>query len=270
MAANGDQVDAQDAEEAVLPIARVGIIAYGVVHLVIGWIALQLAFGDSSGEASATGALQQLAQQPMGSVLLWVVVVGMAAMSVWQVISAIRGTDTHDDRERFIHRAKSIGRAIVYLVLGSAAFRVVTRSPGATSGSGKESMTAALLAAPMGRVLVLAVALGILVVGGYHVHKGATSDFRNKVVAPPRSTILLGRAGYLAKGVVLGIVAVLFGWAALTANADRAGGMDQALQTLREQPFGVWLLAVVGVGLMAYGVFCFAWARRPRRQAPRG
>ena len=58
---------------------RAGLVAYGVVHLLVGWLALQLAFGEKEDSASNSGALHYLAQQPMGEVLVWMIAVGMFA-----------------------------------------------------------------------------------------------------------------------------------------------------------------------------------------------
>jgi hypothetical protein len=74
----------------------------------------------------------------------------------------------------------------------------------------------------------------------------------------------LGMFGYLAKGVVLAVVAVLLGFAAFSANAQQAGGLDAALHTLAGQPFGPVLLIVVALGLAAFGVYCFAVAKAHR------
>lgn len=66
-------------------VARVGLIAYGVVHFLIGWLALQIAWGASAKKSADTsGALKTLADQPFGRVLLWLVAVGLVALALWQ------------------------------------------------------------------------------------------------------------------------------------------------------------------------------------------
>lgn len=255
-------VSEPEARGALLATARVGIVAYGLVYLTVGWIAFQLAFGSGGGEASTSGALRRLGQQPLGTVLLWVVVVGLAAMAVWQLGQAVWGNSWREGRDRGLARAKNVGRAIVYVALSVSAWRIVAGSGG--GGSQEESLTARLLSAPAGQLLVAAVGLGVVAVGVYQVRSGITERFTKKLAGADDRVVMLGKIGYVAKGITLVIVGGLFGWAALTADADKAGGMDQALQTLREQPFGPWLLAAMGVGFAAYGLFCFAWARHPR------
>lgn len=231
----------QEATQAVKLMAKVGIVAYGVVHLVLAWLAVQIAFGGSGEQASSKGALRQIARQPFGEVLLWVIVVGLAALVVWQVVQAVGGNAWRDDSERTRARIRHLARAVVYSALAVAAFGVVTGS-GGSGGGQEETVTATLLGAPAGRVLVAAVGLGIIAVGVRLVLTGVKGEFSDRLVNPSELVETLGQVGHVAKGVTLGIVGALFGWAALTSDPDKAGGMDQALATLRGQPFGQWLL----------------------------
>ena len=77
--------------------------------------------------------------------------------------------------------------------------------------------------------------------------------------------MLFGKVGYIAKGVAIAIVGGLFCYAAVTHDAKKSGGLDQALQTVREQPFGQVLLVVIAAGIACYGLFCFARAKHLSR-----
>ena len=152
-------------------LVSVGLVAYGIVHILIGWLALQIAlagFGTGGGggeEASQEGALAEIAEQPFGAVLLWAIVVGLFAMAAWQLMEAGWG---HLDRpagvKRIRKRISSVGRAIAYIVLGIAAFGAAQGSP-ETGDSSEEGLTARLLAAPFGRILVIALGVGVLALG---------------------------------------------------------------------------------------------------------
>src|SRR5690606_9763983 len=144
--------------------ARLGYAASGVLHLVLGWLAVQLAWGSSSGSADQTGALEQLAENPMGAALLWLVVVGFVLLGVWQAAEAVVTTETKD-------RVKAAAKAVGYLALGAIAFRVATGSGGGGGEEQTTSLTAAVMENPVGRVAVGALGLGILGVGVYHVVK---------------------------------------------------------------------------------------------------
>lgn len=249
--------------------ARVGLIAYGIVHLVIGWIALQVAW-SGGGDASSGGALRTLAEQPFGEALLWVTVLGLVALVMWQLGTAVWGYHGEDGVQRVRKRLGATGRVVVYGALAVSAARVATGSGGGGGDSKEEGLTADLLGAPAGRGLVVAVGLAIIALGVRHVHRGVTDSFTHDLQGPATTgdsgsvVVVLGRVGYVAKGVAIGVVGVLFAWAALAYDPEKAGGLDDALQTVRDRPFGPYLLTAVALGLVAFGLFCFAWARHPR------
>ncbi|QCB93340.1 DUF1206 domain-containing protein [Cellulomonas shaoxiangyii] len=239
--------------------ARAGYAVSGVLHVLIGVLAVQLAVGDGSGSADQSGAFAQVASTPFGAVALWVAVVAFAALGAWQAAAALSGVvgEAAD-------RAKAAGKAVVYLALAVTA---LTFARGGGSGGGQTSdATATLLQAPAGRLLVGAVGVGVLAVGAYHVHKGVTKRFlddlqRLPAGRPGRAARWSGVVGYVAKGVALGVLGVLFVLAAVHADPSEATGLDGALRTLREAPAGPFLLLLVALGLIAYGLYSFVRAR---------
>ncbi|KAA1395631.1 DUF1206 domain-containing protein [Aeromicrobium ginsengisoli] len=250
--------------------ARVGLVAFGIVHLLIAWIALQVAWGDG-GDASSKGALHTVAQQPFGEAILWVCAFGLWALAVWQVMTALWGHQAvFDDKHRTIKRLSALGRAIVYTAVGLTAARTASGSGGKSEDAKGEGLTADLLSEPAGRVFVASIGLGILAVAAAHVRRGLSGNFTHDLEGEAtsgssRSAVMaVGRTGYVGKGAAIGIVGVLFGWAALSYDAEKAGGLDDALKTVRDQPFGPYLLSLVAIGLAAFGLFCFAWARYVR------
>jgi hypothetical protein len=236
----------------------VGLIAYGVVHLLIGWIALQLAWGKSNEEASQQGALQELASKPLGGMLLWVVAIGLFALVIWKALELASGyLDTSK-------KVSSAGRGVVYLVLGISAVKVAVGSGVSSSGT-QRSMTGRLMENPAGRVLVVIVGLVVIGIGVRQIYKAATKKFTEDLsgfVAP--ATITLGRVGYAAKGVVFIIAGALFAWAGISYQPAKAGGLDTALRTLKEQAYGSWLLTVMALGLACFGIYCFVWSRNAK------
>jgi hypothetical protein len=245
---------------------RIGLLAYGLVHLTIGWLALQLAFGDREGSASAQGAVHQLAEQPFGKFVVWLVAAGMFLLVVWQGIEAAFG---HRDEEGFTRTRKrlaSAGKAVVYAVIGVSAVRVAVGS-GSSSKGGTDSTTAKVMDLPGGQLLVGAIGLAIIGTGAYFVFVAWTDKLHSKLDAQGRAGasgtayLWLGRIGFSAKGVAFGIVGGLFVYAALTHEADKSGGLDQALVKVLDQPFGPVLLAAIALGFACFGVFCFARSR---------
>jgi len=250
--------------------ARAGYAVSGVLHVLIGVLALRVAFGSGGEQADQSGALAAIASTPFGGLVLWFSVLAFLALGAWQVAKAIDGGSPTGARSESSagDRAKAIGRAVVYLALAFAAFSFA-RGGGTSSSQQTADMTAKLMSAPGGRVLVAAVGLAIVVVGGYHVYKGWKKKFLEDLHRLPSGTAgpvvrRLGVAGYVLKGVALAIVGVLFVTAAVEANPSKATGLDGALHTLRDQPAGVALLVIVALGFVAYGIYSFVRARYGR------
>jgi hypothetical protein len=235
--------------------ARIGYAVNGVLHIMIGAIALRLAFGAKGTSADQSGALGSLADNPFGLITLWIAVIAWLGLGIWQVTEAISGGWETSDR------LKSAAKAVVYFVLSWTAFRFAT---GGGSSSKKQStdFTASLMEKPAGQWLVAAVGLAIVGVGVYHVVKGWRKTFLRDLETHPSEWIVkAGRIGYIAKGIALGIVGGLFILAAVRHKPSEAGGLDGALRNLLGAPGGPVLLALVALGLIAFGVYSFGRAR---------
>jgi hypothetical protein len=236
----------------------VGLIAYGVVHLLIAWIALQLAWGNNSEEASHSGALRELASQPFGGILLWVVAFGLFALVVWKSLELLYG---HLDNFKM---ASSAGRAVVYLYLGISAVKIAGGSGGSSTNK-SSGMTAKLMEHAGGRLLVVLIGLAVVGIGIYQIYKAVTKKFLEDLVGGvSESTILLGRIGHIAKGSAFVIVGGLFTWAALSYEPEKASGLDGALHTVRQQAFGSVLLTLMALGIACFGAYCFVWSRNAK------
>lgn len=244
---------------------RVGLICYGVVHLLIAWLAAQLAVGSGDGSASSQGALSQLAQQPFGTALLWVVALGFAALVVWQLIEAVVGHRDEDGKKRV---AKRIGSGLKVVLYGSLGFSALRLAVGAGSGGGgTDTMTARLMRLPLGSVLVALVGIAVIGFALWLAYKGLSERFTKRLDVgghtgrSGQAFVTFGKVGYVSKGAALAVVGGLFVWAAVAHDPDKSGGLDQALHTVLRQPYGPVILIVIAAGIACYGVFCFAWAR---------
>lgn len=248
-------------------LARVGLVAYGLVHLLVGWLALQIAWGGSKQNADQSGALKAIAQKPFGSVLLWLVAVGLAALAVWQASEAIWGhTEGEDQKKRLARKGKAAARAVIYLALGISAARFAIGS-GKSSSQSQQNTTQGVLSLPGGRFIVAVAALVIIGVGGALMYRGVKKKFlkdidTSSLSSSARQTITrLGQIGYVAKGVGLAVVGLLFGYAAITFDPNKARGLDGAMRTIAAQPFGQILLTAVALGFVGFGLFALAQSR---------
>ena len=238
-------------------VARVGYALNGVLHILIGIIAIQLAWFSRSGNADQSGALHTLSGNPVGKVVLWIAVLGWLGLAIWQISEAIRTSGAGD-------RIKAIAKAVVYVALSWTAFRFAQGS-GTNSKSQTQDFTASLMTKPAGQWLVGLVGLVIIGVAVYHVVKGWKRTFlRDLEDHPGRWVERAGRFGYIAKGVALAVVGFLFLVAAVRHKPSEAGGLDAALRTLLDAPAGVVLLTIVALGLIAYGIYSFGRAKHAR------
>lgn len=238
--------------------ARLGYAASGVLHLVLAWLAAQVALGEAGGkQASQSGALGTLAQQSFGLFLLWVLAIGFTLLALWQV------TEIATSREAF-DKAKAAGKAVAYAVLAWTAF---TFALGGHTSSNKQTkdFTRTLMEAPAGRLLVGVVGVAILGIAAYHIYKGWKKKFLEDLQEHPgRGAVIAARVGYIGKGIALVAVGILFIIAAIKQHVGKTTGLDGALRSLRDLPAGTVVLLGVALGLAAYGVYSFARARYAR------
>ena len=238
--------------------ARAGYAASGVLHLLLAWLSLRLAWGNYAGEADQAGAFEALSVTPVGVGVLAVLGVGFVLLGVWNLFEAllIRG----DVGRRLKHLAKGL----TYGVLAFGAFEVAA---GTDTSSAEQSrdVTATLMGSAAGSVAVVLVGLVVAAVGGYHVYKGVARKYREDLRENPgRAIEALATLGYVAKGVSLLAVGGLFWAAVATHDPEKASGMDGALRTLLDLPLGKGLLSLVALGLVAYGIYSFARAKYAR------
>jgi hypothetical protein len=243
--------------------ARVGYAVSGVLHLLIAWIALQVAWSASAKSADQSGALQTLAGSSLGRLTLWVAVLAFLALALWQLASAL-AVRTGGESSQWADKAKGLAKAVVYLVLAWTSLSFAKGQPSSSKAQSSD-FTATLLQHTGGRLLVGVIGLAVIGVGIYHVVKGWTKKFLQDLRdSPGIFATRAGVVGYIAKGVALAVVGALFVAAAAQNSPSKATGLDGALRSLRQQPFGPWLLTAVALGIAAYGLYSFARAKHAR------
>jgi hypothetical protein len=250
-------------------LGRVGLIAYGVVHLLVAYLAVRVALGGG-GTADKTGALQTIAGQPAGRILLWVLTAGLVALTVWQLAEAGWGHGyRRPQRKRTLHRLVSLGEAGVAGALAVSSFKVAS-GKGGKSKSEKTAFVDKVFDWPAGELLVAVVGLGIVAIAIYLVHRGMTRGFVDDLDlagAEPHArdaAIRFGQVGWTALGVAYGVIGLLITYSAISYDPKKATGMDTALKTLAGQPYGTALLLLVAAGLACFGVYCLFDARYRR------
>ena len=248
--------------------ARVGILAYGVTHLLIGVLALQVAFGQGGEQASESGAFQAIVDQSFGRILLWVLALGFVAAAVWRGELAIWGYGYVSERSKYLRKkVVSAVKAVIFVALAILAGTTAAGSGG--GGGSQQEATAGVFGLPGGRFIVGLIGLVVLVVGVVKVVEGWQKKFLEDMDAPSghrARTVLerIGQVGNVAKGIAIGLIGVLLIVAAIRFRPEEATGLDAALKGLAAQPYGPYLLTAVALGIVSYGVFCFFDARYHR------
>ncbi len=254
-------------------LARLGYAVKGVVYLIIGVLAAQLAAGIGGRATDQPGAIQTISNQPFGKILLAVVTIGLIGFALWSFIQALFDTEGEGRNAKGI--AARIGYAVVgvsYAILSYGALRIVigSGSAGKSSTVTTQDWTALLLKQPFGVALVVVVGLVVIGVAFYLFYRAYSANFQKRfnlttVNAQVRRWIIfVGRFGYAALGVVLGIVGIFLIVAAVQHNPHEAKGLDSALKILVHQPLGPVLLGIVALELVAYGIYSFVEARYRR------
>jgi Domain of Unknown Function (DUF1206) len=255
-------------------VARAGLVAYGAVHLLIAWLAGQLARGTDRTDADQTGALQVVAGTPGGLVLLWLIGLGLLALALWQsgeVLLWWRGLLDREHRLRTaIVCAKCLAKAAVYAVFGGTALLFAVGA-GYEADERLRELTDETLDVRGGSALVVTVAAGVVAVGLYTLVRGVTGGFMKDVdlpAAPDRWEPWIeaaGRVGYVAKGVAFGLVGVLLWRSAASRDVSSATGLDGAMTAIVSVRGGPWLLTGVAAGFALFGLYALARARYPDR-----
>ncbi|MFI7401235.1 DUF1206 domain-containing protein [Streptomyces sp. NPDC049541] len=249
--------------------ARAGLAARGVIYLLVGVLALQIAFGDGSRQADRGGALATLAGQPFGTVLLWALGLGLAGMAVWRLSEAVFGSVGKDGRTPR-KRLLAVARCVFYAVV---AYSVLTFAAGPRGGGSRSSdaqsrdVTARVLGLPAGQWLVGAAGAGIIVAGVWIAVQAVRRDYRKQLklgeMSPwaRRLVDVTGVAGGAARGLVFAAAGTFAVRAAVDYDPKRAKGLDDTLRSFAHTPLGPSLLACVAAGLALFGLFSFALSR---------
>lgn len=248
-------------------LARAGLAARGVVYVLIGLLAVQVALGHGGQQTNQNGALRVVAGQPFGKVLLWALAVGFAGYALWRFLEVVYGEIGGADGVG--GRAKSLVRGLAYASLTFTTVTLVTgagRAKGGSTGQ-RQTLTARAMSHTGGRLLVGAVGLGLIVAGIGLVVEGVKKKFLkylrlSGMTANTRNVVVrLGMIGTAARGLVFALSGYFVVSAAVTFDPKKARGLDGALKSLVKTPLGPWLLIVVALGLVAFGMYGLAEAR---------
>jgi hypothetical protein len=255
-------------------LTRLGYGIKGLIYITIGLLAIQGALGKgSTSTADQLGAIETFSKLPFAQVLLWIVLIGLVSYALWGVVRAVldpfhKGTDT----EGLLSRGGYLVSAATYASFVVPTYRLL-QGGRSGSGGGQTQLVAQIMSMPMGRYIIGAIGLMAIGAGLYQAYTGVASKFEKQfktyalTAEQYRLAIQIGRFGTIARGIVFALVGFFFCLAAYTASPGRAQGIAGALSYLDKQPYGLWLLGIVAVGLIAFGIYSLmtaAWFRFKR------
>lgn len=252
-------------------LARLGFCARGLVYVIVGVIALQIAWGTGQGnDASKQGALREIAERPLGTPLLLVLAVGLAGYTVWRLSEALWGKqDEDDERKRTVKRIGSAAKAALYAAFCVSTVKFLLDGPaqGDARNEQEHTLTARALEVSGGRYLVGVVGVALMIGGVYVAYRGLAQKFEERLDTWSMGDVerpiidVLGTVGMAARGLVFGVAGFLLVKAAMDFNAQEAQGVDGTLRVIAQQAYGQVLLSVTAIGIIAYGLYSFAEAR---------
>ncbi|HET8860066.1 DUF1206 domain-containing protein [Marivirga sp.] len=247
-------------------IARFGIFTKGFVYCLIGILTLTAAVSKSGEKTGSDGVLIIITGQSFGKLLLGVTALGLLGYIFWRFFQAFADPENKgNDLNGLFTRAGYASSGIFYGFLAFTALKILFNAGGGSGGS-NESTVAKLLTKPYGQILVGVFAAAFLGKAGYQLYIAYSGKFKKKVQAAELDNriekIILnsGYVGYTARGIVVGIISYLIFHAAFIANSKSAGGTKDAFNFIQNE-FGIIFLAILAVGLFAYGFFMLVKAR---------
>ena len=251
-------------------LTRLGYGIKGLIYITMGLLAIQGVLGKGKTPADQFGAIRTFSKLPFGQVLLWIVLIGLISYSLWGIVRAMmdpfhKGTDT----KGLLARGGYLVSALTYASFVLPTYHLIM---GGRSGSGanQTQLVAHIMSLPMGRLIVGAIGVAGIGAGLYQCYLGIEAKFERQFKSYAINSeqyeiaIQIGRFGTIARGIVFAIVGFFFCLAAYYASPGRVQGIDGALNYLAKQPYGLWLMGIVAVGLIAFGIYSLmtaAWFR---------
>lgn len=256
-----------DWQDEIVTWARAGYATKGALYCVLGALSVHAAFSGAAATGSE-GAVGTIAQQPLGTLLLILVAIGLAGYAAWRFVQAAIDPEHEGTGAKAV--ATRIGYAASGVVHTALTVAVVQMIVGASSGGSKQTLLAVVMESPLGQLAVALAGLCFIGAGVVQLVRAKTRAFSEELEVGKMSRRVRklasasGRVGLAARGIVFSIMGAYLVKAGLQANPNEVRGVGGALQEIAAQTFGSVSLAVVAAGLFLYGIFQFVQARYRR------
>jgi fumarate reductase subunit D len=250
-------------------VARFGLVAQGISFTLVAVLAIELALGKGGKATDREGALQTIAHNGIGRVIVFVLGFGFGAYALWRLVQVFLGHDVEEQggRKKWGKRLSSLGKAGIYGALCWFAFSVVLGKHGGGGSNKEQEATKGILGWPAGRWIVYGIAVVIAGVALWNFYRAVSGKYKDSLKTGQMSatelkwTTRIAFVGLTSRAVVFGLISWFFFKAAADYDAKKARGLDGALRKLANAPYGTALLSIVAAGLFAFGLFCLIQAR---------
>lgn len=246
-----------------------GCIATGIIYLGIGVIAILSYLRVKDGGADETSLLAFLNDYLAGKFVVWGIVFGSLSYVIWRIYETIKDPYNYGSDTRGLARRSGIAlSSVADALLCYSAFRVVV-------GAGKEStdgqpdeyrqMVGTLMSENNAAWLVITGGAIILITAVVQLIYGVSRGYRERLDiagfnAASRKTIhYLAIAGYICRGIILGIIGFFLAKAGVTGEPQHLVNTDKAFDFIGDNIGGV-VFNLVAVGTICYSLFMFSLA----------
>jgi hypothetical protein len=255
-------------------LERVGYGVRGFIYITMGLLSLSVALGKGGTVTDQQGAIAAIGRQPAGLILLWIVLIGLVSYSLWGVIRAVLDPlQKGYDLKGVITRIAYLISAVSYAILVLPTYGFITGARSSQSGAQSQQSLAMILSKSWGHLAIGAVGVIVIAIGLYEVYQGFNSSFDKQFQAYAMTArevkwaTQLGRFGTATRGFIFAVIGLLLVQAATQSGSSQAIGIDTALSALLRQSYGAWLLGIVALGFIAFGLFSVlsgVWFRSKR------
>jgi hypothetical protein len=243
-------------------LTRIGYGARGLIYITMGLLAIKVALGKGGALATPQGAIAAIGKSPAGFILLWVILVGIIAYALWGLVRAVLDPlNKGHDAKGLVARFGFMVSAFSYAILALPTYGYIRGVTQSSNGAQTQKLLTTIMKMPWGRYAVGVLGLVVLAGGLYQIYLGYKAGFDRQfqiyalTAKEVKLATDLGRFGTAARGVVFALVGGLITLGAYRANPSQPVGIDTALATLLHEPYGVWLLGIVALGLIAFGLY---------------
>lgn len=248
-------------------LGRVGLGARGVLYILLAYLAIEVAFGQSNSGANQAGALRTVARQRFGHAMLVVLAVGFGAYALWQLTMAAWGGSARAGSDKKGKRLAASVNGVVYGLLCASTIALASGGSSSSGGGHKAAtgLTGSVMQHSFGRTLIGVAGAAIIVIGVFQAWRALSGKQEFELQPVSRSVRhgieTLAKIGRTARAVIIVAAGVFVIQAALTFDPNKTKGLDGILKSFAHTPVGPWLLVLVAGGVLSFGLYSLATAQ---------